>query len=234
MSSLHDGHRKRLRARYLREGLSHFEEHTALELLLFYARPRCDTNELAHVLLKKFGSFAAVLEAPVEALMRVEGMGETSAVLLKLVPDLGAFYLNSRTAPGTVLDSTEKAGAYFLPKFFGKSNEQVYIAALDDKRKVIRCTLLSDEGIVNAVRITVKRIVTEAVHTNATGVILAHNHPGGIALPSTGDKQVTYQAYQALRLINVQLLDHIIVADEDFVSMADSGYIDMLRRDTIG
>lgn len=222
---VHDGHRERLRARFLKQGLSGFEEHTALELLLFYARPRCDTNEIAHALIKQFGSFAGVLDAPVEELAKVKGMGEGGAVLLKMIPELGAYYLNSRAQPGDILNSTDKAGAYFIPRFFGKQSEEFHVAALDDKRKVLRCVCISEAGIVNAVTVSVRRIVAEAVAANATGVILAHNHPGGVALPSSNDHAVTQQAQQALQLINVQLVDHIIVADGDFVSMADSGYL---------
>lgn len=232
--SVHEGHRDRLRARFLKSGLHGFEEHTALELLLFYARPRCDTNEIAHALIKRFGSFAGVMDAPMEELAAVPGIGEKSALLLKMIPAMGAYYLESRSAPGEAIDSTEKAGAFFLPKFVGKTNEEVYLAALDDKRKVIRCVCLSTEGIVNAVRITIKRVVTEAVNANATGVLLAHNHPGGIALPSQSDKQVTRQVYKALQLIHVRLLDHIIVADGDFVSLADSGFIAMLQEEKEG
>ncbi len=228
---VHDGHRDRLRARFLKSGLEGFEEHTALELLLFYARPRCDTNGIAHVLIAKFGSFAGVLDAPVKELAAVPGLGETSATLLKMIPAMAGFYLKNRSAPGEALDSAEKAGAYLQPKFFGKTQEEVHLLALDDRRKVIRSVCLSTEGIVNAVRITVKRVVTETVNANATGVILAHNHPGGIALPSQSDKQITRQVFQALRLINVRLLDHIILADEDFVSMAESGFIELLQSE---
>lgn len=227
----HEGHRDRLRARFLKSGLEGFEEHTALELLLFYARPRQDTNAIAHALIEHFGSFSAVLDAPVKELAAVPGIGEKSAVLLKSIPAMAGYYLENRAASGQVLDSVEKAGAFLLPRFFGKTHEEVHLLALDDRRKVIRGVRLSTEGIVNAVRITIKRVVTEAVNTNATGVILAHNHPGGIALPSQSDKHVTRQAFQALRLINVRLIDHIIVADEDFVSLAESGFIEMLQSE---
>lgn len=224
---VHDGHRERLRARFVKEGLHGMAEHNALELLLFYARPRCDTNELAHALLTRFGSIAAIMDAPLDELAKVKGVGESSAVLLKMIPELGALYLQSKTAPGDILDSTSKAGVYFVPKFIGKPSEEVYFVALDDKRKVLRCVRLADDGIVNAVRITVRRVVAEAVNSNATGVLLAHNHPGGIALPSAGDKRVTQQIFTALKMINVQLVDHIIVADDDYVSMADSGFMEL-------
>ena len=223
---VHEGHRERLRARFAKSGLESFEEHTALELLLFYARPRCDTNEIAHALLERFGSFSAVLDAPQEALVQVPGVGENTAFLLKLIAPMAAYYLNSRSAAGEVLDSTQKAGAYFVPKFVGKTTEEIYMAALDDRRKLIRCTRLSKEGIVNAVHITLRRVVTEAVNANATGIVLAHNHPGGIALPSGRDKQFTRQVCQALQFINVQLVDHIIVADDDYVSLSDSGFFE--------
>lgn len=224
---VHDGHRQRLRARFEQNGLEGFEEHEALELLLFYAIPRQNTNSIAHALIDRFGSFANVLDAPAEELEKVKGIGKNSAALIKLMPQVSAYYLAGRAAPGQMLNTTEKAGEFFMPKFVGRQKETVYMAALDDKRKVLRCVRISDEGINNAVRISIKRIVTEAINTNATGVVLAHNHPGGIALPSVDDKRVTQKAHNALRLVNVQLLDHIIVADEDFVSMADSGFMEM-------
>ncbi len=228
---VHDGHRERLRARFLKEGLENFEEHTALELLLFYGRPRCDTNEIAHALIARFGSFSAVLDAPMEDLLTVEGVGETTAILLKMVPELGSFYLENRLEAGDVLDSTAKAGAYFLPKFFGKRVEEVYMVALDDKRKVLRCSCVSQQGVVNAVSLSVHKILEQTIRAGATGVVLAHNHPGGVALPSARDKLVTKEVYTALRYINARLLDHIIVADGDFVSLADSGFFESLARE---
>lgn len=228
---IHDGHRDRQRDRFLQQGLASFEDHNALELLLFYARPRCDTNEIAHALIGQFGSFSAVLDAPVEELAKVKGVGKKAAVLLKMVPELAAYYLNCRASAGTILNSTESAGAYFLPKFVGKINEEVFVASLDDKRKVLNCTSLGQVGIVNAVSLPIRKIVTEAVSANATGILLAHNHPSGVAIPSSSDKWVTRHAYQALNLINVELVDHIIVAGDDYVSLADSGFFEMLRRD---
>lgn len=229
--SVHEGHRDRLRARFLKHGLRDFEEHNVLELLLFYARPRCDTNKIAHALIDRFGSFSGVLDAPFEELVEVSGVGHNSAVLIKMIPELGAYYLDCRSSPGDILLSTEQAGTYFLPKFFGKKEEELIIAALDDKRKVLRCVSLGDDGIVNAVTISVRKIISEAVSANATGIMMAHNHPGGLALPSSSDKWMTRQCYQALRMINVELVDHIIVADGDYVSLADSGFMEMLKQD---
>lgn len=228
---VHDGHRDRLRARFLKEGLEGFAPHNALELLLFYALPRCDTNALSHALLQHFGSLAGVFDASLEELQSVKGVGYNTAVLIKLIPSLGAVYMEDKLHPGVMLNTTEKAGRYFLPRFYGKTAECVYMAALDDKRKVLRCTNLEEGGIVNAVNLSIRKILEEAIHTNATGVLLAHNHPGGVALPSSNDKWATRQAYHALKMINVELVDHIVVAGDDFVSMNDSGFFDLLRKE---
>ena len=116
---IHDGHREKMRRRFLQGGLEPFADHEALELLLYYAIPRRDTNPIAHALMERYGSLAAVLDAPVEDLQKVEGVGESAAVLLKLVPQL---YRKARLAEAereTVLNSSERAGAYLLERFAG-------------------------------------------------------------------------------------------------------------------
>lgn len=226
---VHDGHRERVKERFLKQGLSGFEPHEILELALFYTRPRGNTNVIAHNLLKKFKSLSAVLDAPIEELLTVDGVGENTAVFLKLLPQLFAAYRCDKNKDEKIINGTAAAGEYFVPLFIGKKSEEVYMLSLDDKHKIIRCTKLF-EGSVNAAPITVKKVVAEAVNTNATTVIIAHNHPGGIALPSSNDKVVTNKLFIALDLINIKLEDHIIVADEDYVSLADSGFFNELRR----
>ncbi|MDD3430228.1 MAG: DNA repair protein RadC [Oscillospiraceae bacterium] len=222
---IHDGHRQRLRKRFLEDGLENFEEHNVLELLLFYAHSRADTNALAHVLIDTFGSISAVMDAPYDALLQVSGVGEQAATLLKLVPQLASVYNSDKFAMGTCLHSTQEVGQYFVPLFYGKQHEEVHMLSLDDKHKIIRRTKLF-EGTVNATPITVKKVVSEAVNANATSVVLAHNHPAGLALPSANDRHVTKRINTALELINIRLLDHIIVAENEFISMAESGEFD--------
>lgn len=225
---VHDGHRERMKARFLKQGLSGFEPHEVLELALFFTRPRGNTNEIAHNLLKKFKTISAVLDAAPEELITVDGVGENTAVFLKLLPQLFAVYRQDKLSDEKIITGTDAAGKYFIPLFLGKKCEEVYMLSLDDKHKIIRCTKLF-EGSVNAAPITVKKVVAEAVNTNATTVIIAHNHPGGIALPSSNDKIITRKLFTALDLINIRLEDHIIVADEDYVSLADSGFFSELR-----
>ncbi|MBE6886979.1 MAG: DNA repair protein RadC [Ruminococcaceae bacterium] len=220
--NLHEGHRQRLKDRFLKSGLADFEDHNVLELLLFFSVPRSDTNEIGHRLLKKFGSLSNVFEAPIDELCKVEGIGIHSATLIKLIPELCNIYHVDKTENITVVNSTNIAGRYFVPRFMGKTVEEVHIMLLDDKKKVIKCEMIS-KGTVNASAVSVRKIAAEALNNNATGVVLAHNHPGGIALPSGNDIIVTKRIYKALKLMDIQLCDHIVVADGDFVSMLDSG-----------
>ena len=219
---VHDGHRNRLKSRFLSQGLSVFEDHNILELLLFYSIPRSDTNEIAHALLDEFKTLSGVFDAPVEALCNVKGISAHSATLIKLIPDLMAAYHTDKTKSIEIVRSVKDAGRYFVPRFHGKKNEEVLVLLLDDKKRVIRCEKLF-EGTVNTTPITAKKVVAAAVNSNATAVILSHNHPGGLVLPSHSDIIATEKVYNALKLINVQLCDHIVVADGDYVSMADSG-----------
>ena len=225
---VHDGHRKRLKRRFLSEGLDSFEDHNILELLLFYALPRSDTNEIAHRLLEQFKSLSGVFDAPLEELCKIKGISEHSATLMKLIPRLSSAYHTDKSKDIKIISSTNAAGKFFVPRFYGKQNEEVHVMLLDDKKKVIKCEKVF-EGTVNSTPITVKKVVAMAVNSNATGVILAHNHPGGIALPSKSDLRATEKIYRALELINIQLCDHIIVADDDFVSLADSGNFERFR-----
>lgn len=220
---LHDGHRQRLIQRFLEEDLDNFEPHNVLELLLFYAIPRKDTNELAHVLIDTFGSLKGVFDAPYEELIKVTGIGPNTAALLKLVPSLTRTYYSS-DARSVILDTSEKSGEYFLPYYIGQTEEVVRLACLDAGGKVISNQILH-RGSANAAEVNIRKIVNIALRNNAMGVILAHNHPGGLPLPSEEDVATTKSIREALMPMGILLMDHIIVAGQDYVSMARSGII---------
>lgn len=212
-----------MKRRFLEHGIESFEDHHVLEILLFYALPRVDVNPLAHRLLEQFGSLAAVFDAPPEELMKVPGVGRNTATLIKLIPQVARRYMISRASLIDILDTSEKAGKFLLPYFFGERDEVVYLVCLDAKCKVLNCRLMF-RGSVNSASVSVRKIVETALAFNATSVILAHNHTSGIALPSREDQITTRQVEAALRAVDIKLADHIIVADEDFVSLADSGF----------
>jgi DNA repair protein RadC len=222
--SIHDGHREKMRQRFLTTGLDGFADHEALELLLYYALPRRDTNPIAHALMVRYGSLAGVLSAPVEDLQTIPGIGESAAILLKLTPQLIRKARLAEAEQETVLSSTDRAGAYLLELFSGQQKEVIYQLCLDRKGKLLVCRRLSEGGITTA-QLDIRAMVENAILSQASSVILSHNHPSGIALPSAEDYAATDSAKQALSTIGVDLLDHIIVADNDYVSMADSGYL---------
>lgn len=222
--SIHDGHRDKMRQRYLRGGLESFAEHEALELLLYYAIPRRDTNPIAHALMERYGSLSAVLTAPVEDLQKVEGVGESAAILLTLAPKIYRKARLEETAQERVMNSTDRVGAYLLERFAGEKMEVVYQLCLDRKSKLLACKKLGEGGVASA-DLNIRTLMENAILTSASQVILAHNHPSGVALPSPEDYAATDRAKAALATIGVVLLDHIIVADYDFVSMKESGYM---------
>lgn len=222
-TSIHKGHRDRLKKRFLEEGLDGFTDIQVLELLLFYVIPRRDTNPVAHNLLNRFGSLTQVLEAPVEELKKVEGIGQEAAVFLNLIPAAGRYYLVDKTMQSKVLKTIDQCGDYLLPFFFGRKVETVFLLCLDAKCKVLCCKEVG-EGSVNSAGISVRKIVETALSANATTVVLAHNHPSGVAVPSMEDIQTTARIAAALRAVEVQLVDHIVVADDDYVSMVYSGH----------
>ena len=221
---IHDGHRQKMRERFLRGGLESFADHEVLELLLYYAIPRRDTNPIAHALMNRYGSLSAVLSAPVEDLQKVEGIGQSAAILLKLASQICHKARLAENAQETVLNSSERAGKYLLEVFAEERNEVIYQLCLDRKGKLLACKRLT-EGNVSHATLDVRKVVENAILTSASAVILSHNHPSGVALPSQEDYAVTKRVQMALETIGVELADHIIVADRDFVSFADSDYL---------
>ena len=220
--SMHDGHRQRLKNRFLNEGLDNFEELQVLELLLFYCIPRQDTNPVAHRLLDHFGSLTQVLEATPEELKKVSGIGDAVATFLALVTSVGRYYCVNRASAVQILSNLEACGGYLTPRFYGRRNETVFLLCLDAKGKVLCCKEVG-EGSVNSAAIPIRRIVEMALGANATSVVIAHNHPSGVAVPSNEDIQTTCRLAMALSAVEITLVDHIVVADDDYVSMRQSG-----------
>ncbi len=215
------GHRQRVKDRFLAEGLENFDEVHALELMLFYALAQKDTKQLARDLLDRFGSFNAVLEAPVEELKCVPGVGTGVATYLSLFCQVERYRRIRRDGQVRVMDSLESYGTYLASHLSGRRNETVYMLCLDAKQKMLSCKLVG-EGDVNSASIPVRRMVEIALATNASIVILAHNHPSGSAVPSPEDILTTKAFAQALKPLGIWLADHVVVSDEDYISMRQS------------
>ena len=212
---VHEGHRDRMKREFLQGGLRHFSEPRVLELLLFYSRLQGDVNPLAHRLL-----------APRHHVDKTyfPGVGENTVVLLKLIPAVAARYLASRTSADVIISDSASLRTLFLPYFFGARNEMSFLACFDGKLKLLGVRLLS-EGSPSANEISLRKIATEALALGATAVVLAHNHPSGIATPSQEDIFITHYIRDALQPLGITLYDHVIMTDDDMVSLKDSRHL---------
>ena len=225
---MHEGHRKRLKMRFLKDGLDSFEPHQVLELLLFYSIPRKDTNELAHELLKKYGSLSGVFEADPKDLAQISGIGENTAYLLSLIPQLARRYSNDKWGDKPELNSSTKAGNFAVSLFGGRTYEVFYIICLDSQNRVNYSELVH-EGTINEAPVYPRVLVEAAIRHKANSVILAHNHPGGTLNPSRADIEATRTICTALESISIKVVDHIIVCGEKYYSFAENGKLDCLK-----
>ena len=220
----HEGHRERMKKRFLQHGLESFDDHNVLELLLFYAVARRDTNLLAHRLLDAFGTLDKVFEALPEELMAVEGIGEHAAALIRLVPAAAQRYLVLRDSMDDILTDTAAIGRYLVARFMTQRRECVMLLCLDTKMKVLDCRVIG-EGSLSSISFSVRDIVKTCLMYNTKYAVIAHNHVSGIAVPSQQDIYATREIKKALEMVDIRLIDHIIVGGQDFVSLRDDNIL---------
>lgn len=217
---MHENHRNRVKQRFLSEGLENFAPHNVLELLLFYSIPQKDTNELAHKLIEHFGSLSAVFDASAEDLMRVSGIKEHSAVLIKMIPELSRRYLMEKNQTSEPLSDMTKIGRFLVNYYVGINVETVVLLLLDNKFNVIELVKVH-EGSVNSSAITMRKLVETALFKRAAMAVLAHNHPSGMPIPSSDDLFTTNAVFRAFDLVEIKLLGHIIVAGNAYIDILD-------------
>ena len=227
--NVHAGHRDRLRKRFLEEGLDAFKPHEILELLLFYAIPRKDTNELAHQLLSHFhNSLPAVLEAGYEDLLAVKGISKNSACLIKMMLPLFRQYgIYQAKESHCAFETTRQITDYVRTLFFDCAYERMYCICLSPGKKIIR-TILLGEGDQGTVSVSIPKAVSLILQQNASAVILAHNHPNGVATYSTKDYDYTLKLKRALDTLEIELVDHILVTEEKCVSLIEMGGVEKI------
>ena len=224
--SIHSGHRQRMRDRFEKLGMDGLQDHEVLEVLLYYCIPRKNTNEIAHRLLKEFKTLSRVFNASVKELERVEGVGHNTALFLSMVRQTERFFQPKEAEEeDSILTSMDRCHKYLVKQMAARRNETVMLLCLDAKCMALGYHIIS-EGSMNAANVSIRKIVDIALSTNASSVILAHNHPSGVALPSAEDIQTTKQISMALRMVDVVLADHVIIADNDYVSLHQSALYD--------
>ena len=182
--------------------------------------PRKDTKAIAKALLARFGSVPGVLNASVAELKKIPDVGDGAALFLQLLRQLRRYYDVSNTLEDILTDSNACI-RYMAPKFKNQRNEVVMLLCLDAKCKVLECSKVG-EGSVNSAAVPIRRIVEMALGANATSVVLAHNHPSGLAIPSEEDIFTTRRLAKALSAVEIELVDHLVIGDNDSVSMRQS------------
>lgn len=212
----HAGHRARMKKRFIENGFQGMEPHEILELLLYYALPRRDTNPLAHRLLDRYGSLSKVCDAPAEVLQTDFGLSESAAVLLKMVPELARVYTISCQEQSGI--DMRQAVELFRARFIGATVEKLAIALSDAQDNLLLCDVIY-EGSVSASMVPVRKIAALALRHNAKYAYLAHNHPSGVCVPSRQDLEATRLISETLNSIGVMLVDHIIFTSTESFSI---------------
>lgn len=229
-ANVHIGHRERLKNKFLQSNGEGLEQHEALEVLLYYALPRKNTNQIAHELLQKFGSLSGVFEADLSDLITVKGIKKHTATLIKLQTALYRMYMQDKYEIKNLKLTPSNAGDYIINLFYGLKFERFIAIMLDSEFRVISWAKISD-GTNNSSPVYPREVIKRTLETNASNVILAHNHPNGPLIPSAADIKVTKIVDKALSFINVRLIDHIIVADNKYLSiLQDLGHISFVQE----
>lgn len=225
--NVHDGHRDRMRKRFRETGsFEGFSEHEIIEMLLFYTHPRRNTNDIAHELIKTFGSIAGVIEAEYDDLIQVKYVTESAATLFKMIPKFLPIYYNSKNN-GTIYNTSQKLIDLFEPYFVGLAHEEFRAAYFDNKLALIKNVEL-DSGDTSGSSVNIRKLVETALRENAATVAIAHNHPKTSSKPSTADINTTKEIIDVLRPMKIDFLDHIIVGEDSTISLRDRAYIKFL------
>lgn len=229
----HSGHRARMKKKFIERGASYFEPHEILEMLLFYAIPQRNTNDIAKNLIDHFGSLSAVFDASIEALNDV-GVTEHQAVLLKLIPEITRRYLDDKRENYDKSVNPDYIPAYFADMFIGREKTESAMLILLNKKGNMVYSGMVFQGDFNYVHIPVRDIISLAIKYSASIAYLAHNHPSGIATPSREDIKATRKLKDALDKIGVYLVDHIIFGEDDYVSLNEVGLMTENKDDEVG
>ena len=228
--NLHKNHRKRLRATALRVGLNNLPEHQLLEYVLSFAMPRIDVNPLAHKLINKFGSFPKVLNASIDELKSVDGIGEILSQYLTSFKPIFNIMQNFDSNPKTKLSSPFETSQYFISKLGQLDHEEVLLASVDSKNKIVSLDKIGKGNDISAA-VSTQEIYKLLGHHRCTNFVLAHNHPNATAVPSLHDDLFTKNLYVGAKLAGFRLCDHVIVSGDKYYSYAENGVFSEYDKD---
>ena len=224
MSKVHEGHRERMRARFLQEGADGLATHELLEMLLYGTIPRGDTNEIAHHLLSEFGSISNLIEADPDEISKTAGVGMKSAVFLSLLHELVRRYERDKIEQKPALTSISRSVEYCKMLLAFRPTERFYVVCLDSRRKILHTAKIG-EGTINDTYISPRLIAEKALRYKSTGVLLCHNHPNGSVKPSSADISLTGRLIGMLQPLGVEVIDHIIIGENQYFSFFENDFL---------
>ncbi len=212
-----------MRERFFKEGFEGFSDYEILEMILYSSRARGNTNDIAHRLIEEFGSFREVFDADPDMTMQVEGIGEQSAVLIKLILEACRRYSRGCAERGYRYNTISRIGTYLYRQYIGVTRERLYAMLFNNRMNLLDCVLVS-EGTVTATGLPLGKLNDIIVKKRAAAVVLAHNHPQGLAVPSQNDYELTDTVRMFLDSIDVTLVEHLIIADNRFFPIMKERY----------
>lgn len=225
-----EGHRKRLRDRFLKNGLQGFHDYEVIELLLSLNTPRKDCKQSAKLLLKRFKTFQAVLAASHESLLEIKGVGPANSLGIRLIKEVADRYLEARIISKDVVQNPKDLMEY-LNHTIGHKTKEVFAGIfLDAKNRVLTSKILFT-GTLTTSSVYPREVIISALQHNAAAVILAHNHPSGDVDPSQSDIQITRKLFFALKYVGIILHEHMIIGNEGFYSFAAQGVISKFNKE---
>jgi DNA repair protein RadC len=225
-----EGHRKRLRERFLKSGVNGFQDYEVVELLLSLGTPRRDCKQAAKEAIKKFRTLRGVLEASQEELEQINGIGAHSSFGIKLIQEVAREFLKAKMMEKPIYTSSREVFDYLYHAMRGLKKEVFKVLYLTSQNQIIDTADLS-EGTVNSASVSPREVIEGAIRNNAAALIFVHNHPSGATEPSTADKSLTRELVYAGRIMHIKVLDHIIIGDNRYFSFAGEGLIEQYDND---
>ncbi len=219
-SEVHKGHRKRVKDNFIKNGLDVFSDVQALEMALFFCLPQGDTNELAHKLINKFGSFSAVFDATPEQLESVSGIGENTKVFLKYIPALLRRYRIDKIADDNIFETQEKTGRYLMAYFMTEIREKALVMAFDRKRRLLGTVPLPTSSVGTSAA-NAREIAELALSMKSDAIVIAHNHSSGLCEPSEADISATNALDFSLSTVGINLIEHYIVTNDSYLGIKE-------------
>jgi len=222
---LHEGHRKRMKERLFHDGCKSFADHELIEMLLYTTYPRQNTNDKAHEILNEFDNNIELLfdADPADIVNRCK-VSDNTAIFFSIASELMHRYMRVRFSKKKVIDSSDTAGEYAVFLLSREKRECFYVICLDAQSRLIGESLIS-KGTISETAVYLRNIMEAVFKFNARSIIIAHNHPGGSLIPTSDDISTTAQIIKIMNQIDIYVVDHIIVADDKYVSLCDEGFI---------